>query len=659
MANSGVKGFVLDDSGQALEGVLVGVYDIDGCFGERLLPDSSPPLNLTVAGLAQSKADGSFSISYAPGKYSLQVRVFTQNKRLLSSSPIVSGVTQNVLTLADPIIVKAAGMAGWIVRDGAFPSPISGSNVRFLVDNEECWDEVITAVDHASISIHWMLFYLDIGKTIFDFTSDPADLRVTGRRLEAALDAAGERGIQVRLVCNQLTAGDIPLPYPVTSAALVQDWFAQSARPNIVVRRMQTPAYIPIHTKFVVIDNREAFVLGSPFIQDYYDSSRHLIDDPRHGDFAEVLCDSHGIKQPTHDVNLHVTGSALGPLNDTFALHWNAAKPQGAPDLPPIPVPAAVASNGAVQVTRSLTGNARFSSFPRGETTILDAYLRAIGNASDFIYLENQYFTCEEIADALVIAVKANPKLDVIFLTNNAVDIPGYEIWQPATIQRVRDGLTAEERARIGFFTLWSHETAAAAGQPTRICRNYVHSKVAIVDDLWATVGSANLDGDSLLFSQNAVRGAYWLVGGLLGMRQDGVLTENRESETNLVIYNGIEGQPASTFPADLRRRLWAEHLGFLASGKPDPTDATLATKPAAGWLDLWQTRANAKLVGLKAAAPTVHPARVLAYPVPAEERLKDAKIYLETLGVDLSKVKQVPHYRRFSWDKGTWEDGP
>ena len=687
MANSGVAGIITDDAGAPLSGAFVGAFDTDGLFGDRLLRDSGAPLAAPFAGFVRSAADGSFVISYTAGKYTLQVRVFSHNKRLLGSAPVVPGATSPLVTLAAPIRVNAAAVTaaaatGWLVADGAFPTAITGSNVDFRIDNQECWDEVITAVDAAATSIHWMLFYLDIGKCVFRF--DATNVPATGGRLEEALKAAAKRNVVVRLVCNDLiysrpkveAEGRIvrSLPYPVHTAKQVEAWFAQNA-PAVQVRRLKTPAYIPIHTKFVVIDNSKAFIFGSPFVQDYYDDSRHAIDNPRHGDFCNVPCQSHGIKQPTHDVSLFVTGAVLGPLNETFALHWNAAKASGEPDLPPIAPPSPVASNGTVQITRTLAGNGRFPAFPRGETTILDSYLRAIGKASDFIYLENQYFTCEEIADALILAVKTKPDLNVIFLTNNAVDIPGYKKWQPATILRVRSELTEEEFGRVGFFTLWSHEPPLTTGGKTRICRNYVHSKVAIVDDLWATVGSANLDGDSLAFSQNSVRDSYWFVGGEFGLRQEGTLTENRESETNLVVYNGVDGQPSSTLPAELRRRLWAEHLGLATSATdatPNPQHPLLATKPDTGWLKLWRIRATEKVNKLKAAVPTVGVTRVLPYPTrldmdtdwPAFEarldwhvELQDPQSYLEAFSIDVSKLALLKHYRRFSWDTKTWVD--
>src|SRR5262249_14940268 len=144
---------------------------------------------------------------------------------------------------------------------------------------------------------------------------------------------------------------------------------------------------------------------------------------------------------------------------------------------------------------------------------------------------------------------------------------------------------------------------------PTEICRNYIHSKVAIIDDGWITVGSANLDGASLDYSQ--VPYSLGIISWLFGLQPKGNLHENRETEVNVTLFDQVSGGPATLIATDARKHLWAEHLGFAT-----PTDPALANPPAGGdWLTLWQRRAEAKLTGLKASPVVVNPAKVLAYP--------------------------------------------
>src|SRR4029078_12148432 len=53
----------------------------------------------------------------------------------------------------------------------------------------------------------------------------------------------------------------------------------------------------------------------------------------------------------------------------------------------------------------------------------------------------------------------------------------------------------AQIKKRLAIFTIWSCNEKEAKYEIMPI---YVHAKVAVVDDIWATIGSANLDGASL-----------------------------------------------------------------------------------------------------------------------------------------------------------------
>jgi phosphatidylserine/phosphatidylglycerophosphate/cardiolipin synthase-like enzyme len=668
MANVTIIGEVLNSGTQSgVPGLVVGAFD-RGVFGEVLTPNTSNTGDALFGQYARTGADGKFSLSLAPGNYDLHVRVLDTVKRELARVQVVNDGQQPIDV--GTINLTADEIDGWLATGGGFPARIDGTDVQLWIDNHDAWSQILQAVTAAQTSIEWMLFYLDTERELMSFSPDAADPGgvVTGQALEAALKDAAGRGVKVRLACNQLTAAieglTFDIGYPFTTAGHVTSYFENVT--NVEIRPMRTPAYDPIHTKFVVIDNSIAFVIGSPFVQDYYDADTHLIDDARHGTFRSWLPDSHSIKVPTHDVSIQLKGSALAALNETFRLHWNTGLVSGAGGiLGPAPTPAPQTqstANVGVQVVRTLAGNERYDDFPHGETSVLESYLRAIAKAQNYIYLENQYFTSHEIADALVLAIKQSPSLQVIFLTNNAVDLPGYSKWHPATIQRVLVGLDATERQRVGFFTVWSHQVISSLTDVTHICRSYIHSKVAIIDDCWATVGSANLDGDSLLTGDNAARGGWWAVGGAFGLRSDGILEENRESETNVVILDGIAGGRACGLAKTLRQRLWAEHL---YSSAPDVTPASgnLDSPPAGGWLGLWTTAAQQKLDDLKQSPDTLTaPCRALAIPYDVTnpdipKTISDPKTYLKLAGVDPDTIVVRDAFRRFDWAKGDWVD--
>ena len=177
------------------------------------------------------------------------------------------------------------------------------------------------------------------------------------------------------------------------------------------------------HAKLVIDRDREALLLGSPLEQDYYDSLRHAIYDPRRGKESK--------KGPIHDVSVGVRGPAVGHLQELFNNHWNLAAPDD--KLPVTPaLPPAVSQADAdeflttAQVVRTLDSmftEGETPPNPNGEQGVLEAYLRAIHFAERFVYIENQYFNNDIITQALIDALAARPKLVVILFLNSAPDM--------------------------------------------------------------------------------------------------------------------------------------------------------------------------------------------------------------------------------------------
>ena len=117
-------------------------------------------------------------------------------------------------------------------------------------------------------------------------------------------------------------------------------------------------------------------------------------------------------------------------------------------------------ANCAVQLVRTLSCE-QFDGMPQGEKGILEAYLRGIASAKEFIYLETQYFTNDAIGDGLVNALLSEPQLKVIVLLNIEPDVPTYPFKQRRLITRIRRaiGQTPTGPQRFGVFTRWTHES--------------------------------------------------------------------------------------------------------------------------------------------------------------------------------------------------------
>ena len=104
-------------------------------------------------------------------------------------------------------------------------------------------------------------------------------------------------------------------------------------------------------------------------------------------------------------------------------------------------------------------------------------------------------------------------------------------------------GITAPEQY-ISFFSLRSHATLSGSSVTEQV---YVHSKVAVFDDKYAIIGSANINDRSML-----------------GLRDSEIsLVVEDANEINVKLFDGTEilvGRKVQ----ELRIRLWQEHLGLL-----------------------------------------------------------------------------------------------
>lgn len=670
MANTGIIGVILAaEDGAPIAGLNVVAYDKDGLFGDEEL------------GKSLTDASGQFHISYAAGKYGLEanpdllVRVYDVVKRLLYESAVVEDVTQPTLSLP-PIQIHRQTVLGFAAT---LAGPVelfksTGNEVEFLVDNEEAWSTLAKSLATASDSIRLSQLHIDAveetkraregprGFLSFDLIAPHQ--YTTGVRVEQALVDASRHGVHVSILLNDfrlffrvplLEAIDI-LAYPIDTSGHFED-FLESVIPVHSVKycRFRMPLVTPMHAKLAIFDGREAYTIGSPFIQEYFDDSSHRVRNAKRG--AHNL--NSAMKVPIHDVSCVVRGPAVAHMDQAFCLHWNEERGV-LPSLEPTAPPAEIPGGCQIQVVRSLRGEGRFSQVPDGETGILESYLRAIARAENLIYIEDQYLTCEELIDALVLAMKHNPTLELILVLNNKVDLPLYDRWQEGLLKTLMQSLKEPDRVRVGIFTLWTHEVTP---EPV-IVRNYIHSKVAIVDDRWATVGSANCDGVSLSSSQHLSlleTIALGIPGVVNALEGDGFgFGQQRSSEVNVSLFND-DGSPHPAVEK-LRRRLWAEHFGLMdGAGSWDTAHADLDWPSDRRMLPIWNTKAAARIGSLQANARTPHPVRILPYPNPLgrETRVGNAARYLQLIlgqdAVDQFKVlESVPEY---SFQYGTWKE--
>ena len=429
-----------------------------------------------------------------------------------------------------------------------------------------------------------------------------------------ALRAAAAREVKLRIIMNKNLLID--------SVGALQKAFAGT---SVEVRGLSITPFGVMHAKGMFVDSAVAFIDGLPFTQGYWDTQAHLVDDGRRGvgaggDVAILGNVGNGVgKKPVHTVSLRLEGPAAADVDSTFVDLWNSVAPG---DKVPNPVVPSEGPGGqTVQIVRTAPSLPQ-AGIPNGEKGVLEAYLRAINNARRFIYIEVQYFNTPVIVDALVRALRANPGLQLILLINENPDLPTYKYWQDYFLPN----LSVIPQEQYGVFALWRTWPASKEGTH-EIKQCYMEAKVMVVDDVWASVGSANMDGASLGHIFEFLPSPLSCLSSSNGWRN---------FELNAILYDGVADMPATGEVAALRATLWLEHLGSEAfSGNP-------AAPPPGGWLTLWKTVAQQNVAMLNALhsmdSGRGAPSHILPYATGLE-----TEDQLSALGIDISKLQVDP----------------
>ena len=168
-----------------------------------------------------------------------------------------------------------------------------------------------------------------------------------------------------------------------------------------------------------------------------------------------------------HDAYLEVNGPSAVDVAQNFAQRWNGATERDpSEDLLVSAKTYAPRGPSTVQVQR-MFGDDR---------SILDQYERAIDAAEQSIYIENQAIPIPRLAQRLDKALARG--VDVLMLVPAIPEEGVYAARQDPSRRALFEGLEALGR-RPNF---------RLAGIPA-----YVHAKLMIVDESWATIGSCNL----------------------------------------------------------------------------------------------------------------------------------------------------------------------
>lgn len=339
------------------------------------------------------------------------------------------------------------------------------------------------------------------------------------------------------------------------------------------------------HQKLVVIrhagapDKDVAFIGGIDLCHSRRDGGGHAGDVQR-----QTMPPVYGPTPPWHDAQLAVHGPAVGDLEFCFRERWGdpsrlSRDPMGilhdllrhtrrkASALPPMPADPPPCGTQSVQVLRTYARrHGGYPFAPNGERSIARAFKKAVTRARRLVYIEDQFLWSADVAHVIAAAMVAAPSLHLVVVLPRFFD-------QASTLTLVPNQVGREWAVKVLLDAapdrVFIYDIENADSVPV-----YVHAKVSVIDDVWASVGSDNFNRRS------------WSHDSEISCAVIDVELDGREPRDPAGLGDG-----ARKFARELRLGLWREHLGREEGDDADlidPAEAVATFREVASALERW-----------------------------------------------------------------------
>ncbi|MCM3626240.1 phosphatidylserine/phosphatidylglycerophosphate/cardiolipin synthase family protein [Paenibacillus glycanilyticus] len=379
------------------------------------------------------------------------------------------------------------------IEFGSYPVR-NGNKIRPLVDSAPTFRRICEAIAEAQHSVWLTITFMD------------PDFQMPGDRgtLFDVLDRAVERGLDVRIIFWR--------PNP-ESSGYGQAFLGSDADREMLaargsrfrIRWDRTNSKYCQHQKAWLMDagheSETSFVGGiNPTFKAF---------EPGH------IGEGH-----RHDVFVEVTGPSATDVHHNFVQRWNEASERLVVDgvwghngedelLFPTRV-STLRGHTQMQIQRQVSPGRYSDSYPTpggspydiatGERSVLEQYKQAIDAAQRTIYLENQALPVPEIIAKIEEALKRG--VDIVLLVP---DPESYVLaFHGMDVKKFFDQM--ETLCRYENFTLVGIAGPNGQGGRSNI---YIHGKIMLIDDSWATIGSCNLHSNSL-YGHTEMNASFW-----------------------------------------------------------------------------------------------------------------------------------------------------
>jgi cardiolipin synthase len=444
------------------------------------------------------------------------------------------------------------------MRPGDLPVPFSDlgsypvrarNRARPLIDGEPAYRricEVVEAAQHSvwlTVAWIWEAFRLPDGRgSLFDL-----------------LDAAASRGIDVRVIFYRHTAeGQFPRHIIFEGTAEQRLWL-EGRGSRFFARWDSTPVWSFHHQKSWIIDagraSEVAFVGGMNMKPSTLSLRGHVSRD--------------GTSQD-HDAYVEIAGPCATDVHHNFVQRWNEASEQHKDDglfghlrddLLPLPTHlSAPAGDVTAQIQRTIP-NGHYAEgawalrdtpydIAAGEFSVEDQYARAIEAAQHAIYIENQAFSAAPMIERLLRALQRGVHVAVV--------VPAQGEHHMRTFRQMADQQPLFELiaacGRHENFTLAGLAGLMPDGSRANV---YVHGKLMLVDDVFATIGSTNFAERSFR-NQTEMNVSYQHRSAVMALRCD-LFNEHLAQDTAMLDAIAAMRLFAVTARANARRRAAGE----------------------------------------------------------------------------------------------------
>ncbi len=322
------------------------------------------------------------------------------------------------------------------------PRYTRGNRVEIYRDGTRLYPDILESIQNAEEEIHVEYYIVRADRV--------------GMQFVKALIAAAKRGVDVKVILDGYGTFRFFFPRNVVG------WMREAGVKFAVYNPLRLTATlgklaIRNHRKTVIVDNEVAYV-GGANIKDY----------AKKGSMEAYRGAEKNVER--HDTHMKIAGPVVNNINLTFRYYWRQVYGRG--DFLAHTYRSGKHVEGGV-LAKELPGPMRHRN------PIIQEYIRQIRGAEETIRLVNSYFL---------------PPSSFLRELYDAVD-------RGVRVQLMVPGIADISRVKAAMWNI--ADDLLENGVELYEYRNGIlHSKTAVVDDAWATVGSFNLDYQSFLRNQ-------------------------------------------------------------------------------------------------------------------------------------------------------------